>query len=97
MNDELLAAAEKMLDSGDPLATLSSLYPPNSPEYNFLIETIVIEKKPSSEKGPKPFELFLEEWAAKLPKKHRKESIDLLRTQVTDVNRLLLDATSGIG
>ena len=97
MNDELITALEKILDSDDPLATLSSLYPPNSPEYNVLIDMIVTENKPSSEIIPQSFELFLNEWAAKLPKKHRKESVDLLRTQVIDVNRLLLEATSEIG
>ena len=42
MNDELFSAAEKVLDSENPLETLNNLYPKDSEEYKFLIETFVI-------------------------------------------------------
>jgi hypothetical protein len=97
MNEELLAAAEKILDSDDPLATLKALFPINSEQYNFLIDTIVSDKIQSSNTIASSFELFLGEWAAKLPEKHRKESSELLRKQVLDVNHLLLQATDEVG
>jgi len=97
MNDELFGAAEQILDSDDPLATLKALYPINSEEYNFLIDTIVTDNILPSNMVAKTFQLFLEEWAAKLPEKHRKESAELLKSQVIDVNRMLLQATTEIG
>ena len=97
MNDELFSAAEKVLDSKNPLETLNNLYSKDTAEYKFLVETIVINDNSSQQTISKSFELFLEEWSAKLPEKHRKESAELLKNQVSDVNRMLIQVTAEVG